>query len=103
MRQTIIAQKISLEDSFCLGIIVETINEESNIDVISALRNAAKDFANTKEGQEALEETYYGCINWGDLVEYLPEEVCVRHGVRIIDTFQTDLVVTHDELLAYEQ
>ena len=38
-------------------------------------------------------------VNLAHLVEYLPAEVCERHGVRIVDTFQTDLVVFHNEIL----
>jgi len=97
MRQTIIAQNDEPDDEFCLGIVVETI-VPATIDVVSALRDAARDFSKTEKGQGTLEETH-GAFNWGDLVEYLPEDVCVRHGIRIVDTFQTDLVVPHNEML----
>lgn len=99
MRQTIIAKNDDLRDGFCLGIIVKILPGKSlSLDPVSALRNAAREFAETEEGQKALEETG-GCFNWGDLVSCIPAEICERNGVRIIDTFQTELIVSHNEQL----
>lgn len=99
MRQTIIARNSDQTDEFCLGIVVEaTDGQDPNPNVITALREAVRDFIGTADGKKVLEETC-GCFNWGDMVEYLPAEVCERHGVRIVDTFQTDLIVCHSEIL----
>lgn len=99
MKQTIISKNVDPTDEFCLGIVVETIDgQRPSLDVIVALREAAGEFLWTEDGKKVLEETN-GRFNWGDLVEYLPAEVCERHGVRIVDTFQTDLVVFHNEIL----
>lgn len=104
MRQTIIAQNNDPRDEFCLGFIVDTIESEDgkneSLDVIAALRNAARDFAETDEGKEVLEEAC-GSFNWGDLANHLPNEICEQYGVHIVDTFQTDLVVTHNEMLVF--
>ena len=101
MKQTIIAKSSDLRDEFCLGIIVESppsIAPDS--DPISALQKAAREFAGTDGGKKVLENTN-GCFNWGDLVENIPTEICEKYGFRIIDTFQTDLIVAHDEQLIF--
>lgn len=104
MYQTIIAQNNDPQDEFCLGIIVESIETKDRnrtvYDVVAALREAARDFVETKDGKDVLEKTK-GSFNWGDLIEYLPAEVCEKHGVRIVDTFQTDLVVAHNEPIIF--
>lgn len=99
MRQTIIAKNDDFRDEFCLGIIVENISSAApDSDPVSALRDVAREFAETDEGKKVLEETN-GCFNWGDLVENIPKEICEKHGFRIVDSFQTDLIVLHNEQL----
>ena len=96
MKQTIIAKSSDLRDEFCLGIIVEsTPSIAPDSDPISALQKAAREFAGTDGGKTN------GCFNWGDLVENIPTEICEKYGFRIIDTFQTDLIVAHDEQLIF--
>lgn len=98
MRQTIIAHNQCPGDEFCVGIIVETDEAHDGIDPVQALRDAAKEFLATPRGQKALQKTG-GCFNWGDLVDELPDTAIKRHGLSVVDTFQTDLVVQHGESL----
>lgn len=104
MQQTIIAMNNDPYDEFCLGIIVEIKEKDprriQSFNVISALQNAAREFTETEAGSRVMEKTGMN-FNWGDLAEYLPDEICERHGVHIIDTFQTDLIVTHNEPLVF--
>ena len=86
MKQTIIAKSSDLRDEFCLGIIVEsTPSIAPDSDPISALQKAAREFAGTDGGKKVLVITN-GCFKWGELV---------------VDTFQTDLIVAHDEQLIF--
>lgn len=85
------------KDGVALGIQVGMLTGCDNADPIAALRAAAAEFLSTDAGAEVLKSTN-GAFNWGDLADHLPgTEFPGRHGVLILDTFATELVVDHDE------
>lgn len=96
MQQTIIAEHNEVDDRFRLGIVVESKDE--SIDILSAMRAAAAEFCATDEGRAEVESNG-GSFNWGDMVNSVGEELCSKHGFRIVDTFVTELIVDHNELL----
>ena len=95
-RETILA--VDMANRVGLGIVVEYEDDNRSFDAIEALEGAAAEYCETEEGQYHVDDNG-GHFNWGDLVDYLPRELAVKGGVRIVDTFTTSLVVEHDEQL----
>lgn len=96
MQQTIIAKYHDGRAENVLGIVVET--DDDRLDVVAAIKAAAAEFAATPEGEAAVEAAG-GNFNYGDFVDNIPGVMCENHGFTVVDTFQTDLVVDHDERL----
>lgn len=48
-------------------------------ELYTAVKAAAKEFLTTNEGQKVLKQTC-GAFNWGDFVESVPGDICLRHG-----------------------
>lgn len=96
MLQTIIAKYHDGASENVLGIVVETDDDE--LDVIAAIKAAAAEFAATPEGEAAVEAAN-GDLNYGDFVQNVPNTTCENHGFTVVDTFQTNLVVDHNERL----
>lgn len=95
MLQTIIAQHNHHDDTFALGIVVETA-DDANVDVLATIRAAAAEFCKTDTGKAEIEHNG-GNYNWGDLVNAIDNNICAAHGFKIVDTFVTELVVDHNE------
>ena len=50
---------------------------------IDAARNAIKEFLATEAGRERVGE--FGHFDWGDAIEWVPEEIWVKHGLKPVD------------------
>lgn len=101
MQQTIIAKYHDGDDWNVLGIIIETTGNTGLTNVSSIQRAfiaAANEFAATPDGKDVIDDNS-GDFNYGDFVNNVPNEICEKHGFKIVDTFQTDLIVDHDECL----
>lgn len=48
-------------------------------ELYTAVKAATKEFLATEEGQKVLNQTC-GAFNWGDFVESVPGDICLRHG-----------------------
>lgn len=93
----IIASDPDPKGGTALGIRVDMLSGYDDADPVAALRSAAAEFLATDAGAKALASAN-GAFNWGDLAEHLTgTEFPGRHGVLILDTFTTGLVVDHDE------
>lgn len=92
MQSTIIAKNNCPGDEFYLGIVIK-YDDAVTPDPIQAMRDAAVEYILEKQLD------FDTPFNWGDLVDAMPRETLSRHGIKILDTFVTDLVVEHDESL----
>lgn len=72
-----------------------------------AMRTAVAEFLASEDGEEAEEETS-GDFNWGDAIEYVPDDIWSKHGIHMKYAHQPYLVagsvveitVDQDERLA---
>ncbi len=65
---------------------VVLVDIDENIDFEQAAIAAAIEYCNTEEGRD----TYLNncnCFNWGDFNMCVPEEICKKHGFKIIDSY----------------
>ena len=92
MQKTIIAKNTYPGDEYYLGITIEC-DEEKTKDPVQAMRDAA--IEHILEKQLDFDSPF----NWGDLVNDVSNETLAKHGIKLIDTFVSDLVVEHDESL----
>jgi len=92
--KTIVATELDGTEMVALCIILEVKNED--IDPVSAIKQATAEFLATEEGEEALEETN-DCFNWGDVLDYIPESVLLKYGVRIVASYTADSTVDLNE------
>lgn len=56
-----------------------------------AMRTAVAEFLASADGEESIEETM-GDFNWGDAIEYVPDDIWSKHGVRMKYAHQPYLV-----------
>lgn len=97
IHDTIIAEHQDLNDRFCLIFTVEIhIEDYDNIDIIQAMRDAARKYCMTPEGRNDVEYNS-GNFNWGDIAASLPDDICAKHGFQIISTVVTENIVDHNE------
>ena len=74
---------------------------------IKAMRAAVAEFLTTEDGEESIEDTM-GDFNWGDAMEYVPDDIWSKHGLRIkyanepylISGSVLEVTVDQDERLA---
>ena len=103
MQQTIIAKYHDGDDWNVLGIIIKSTDGklESKSAVVEAFKAAAAEYAKTPDGKDVVDDNC-GDFNYGDFVNSVPDEICEKHGFRVVDTFQTELIVDHDDCLVEE-
>lgn len=67
------------------------------------LREAVKEFLQTKEGLKSIKDTC-GDYNWGDFMMDLPEEILKKHGLcmQYSELETTDIKVNQDEILCHD-
>lgn len=66
-----------------------------NFDIEENINRAVADFAKTENGKQTLEYTS-GYFNLADVVQYLPNELCEKHGFKIINSALTDTELDWD-------
>lgn len=69
-----------------------------DFDLKAAVMAAATEYCKTKEGRETYSHNC-GNFNWADLEMNVPNEICERHGFRMVDTMLSDIEVDWDEQL----
>lgn len=64
-----------------------------------AVKEAVAEFLGTPSGRDAYEDTA-GYFNWGDFFDYVPNDICEKHGFRKLGDVDGNVsVVEHDEQL----
>lgn len=81
MQKTIIALEYYDYQPHVLSITCKILNKD--FDLVTAVKAAAKEYCLTKKGRETYSENHRS-FNWGDLVNYIPDEICQKHGFSII-------------------
>lgn len=76
-----------------LTVVFEVPSE--NFDIEENINRAVADFAKTENGKQALEYTC-GYFNLADVVQNLPNELCEKHGFKIITSALTDTELDWD-------
>lgn len=74
---------------------------------IKAMRAAVAEFLTTEDGEASIEDTM-GDFNWGDAMEYVPDDIWSKHGLRmkyanepyLISGSVLEVTVDQDERLA---
>lgn len=96
--QTVVAVERDGLDLRVMSIRFELL--KPNLDLKQAVYDACTEFVKTSEQGRTLYSYNCGCFNWADLASSgIPEEICVKHGFRILDDDAADLVVDWDEHL----
>lgn len=90
-----IAAKCDQSEGFVLLIEVVDRMGRPLDETIAAMRDAAREWAKTRDGLRFTRSTS-GVIDWGDFVNEVPARACEEHGFSIKSTFLSDLVVDHD-------
>ena len=89
MLKLLFASDSPIREGECTTVFFETPN--ADFDLLSAVRDACAEYGRTPEGQAVLSE-HYGSFDWGDFMQYVPEEICLRHGLKFADVPQVELV-----------
>lgn len=66
-----------------------------------ALRNAVAEYLTTDGGKKAIDDTCED-FNWGDSVNYVPDEIWEKHGLRPHPRI-TNVMVDQDEVLCSDE
>lgn len=98
-KTTVIAKQSVYNDEFSLVINVE--HYEQHLDVLDAMRQAAKEFCQTDAGRREIAANS-GNYNWGDFVNSIPESFCRKYGFKIKSTTVSEIIVDHNESLLPE-
>lgn len=81
------------------SLIIELTILNKDIDVEEAIKSACKEYLATDEGKQVYAENS-NCFNWGDFSDYVPNEICRKHGFLIVDSKTADMVVDlNDQLI----
>lgn len=81
MRKTIIATEFYDGEFHATAVACNV--PDHNFDIISAAKAAAKEYCLTTDGKTVYSGNCH-TFNWGDLVTYVPNEICEKHGFTII-------------------
>lgn len=71
------------------------VPEDSEFDLLQAIRSAAHEYLKTDAGKRALKYNC-GCYNLADVVNSLPRDLCEKYGFKLLDMAQTDEIVDWD-------
>lgn len=97
MTYDIIAQDNTVpENTLCIQLWVT--NNDICKDIMTAVKNACREFIATPAGKNVFEHNCES-FNWGDLINEVPEAICEKHGFRILRCIQADKIVDIDEQL----
>lgn len=77
--------------------------EVFNPDILirNAVREAVADFCRSERGKLVLKSTG-GNFNWGDIATYLTNDICQKHGFRLIRTTNCEAVNLNESLFEEE-
>lgn len=76
---------------------------DEQFDLIQAIKDAAKEYCATAEGQKTLS---YNCgeFNYGDFDMHVPNEYCEKHGFSRVSTACADLIEDYNtSLVSFEE
>lgn len=106
--KTIVATDQDDLDIYTLVITLEILDESLNIE--QAVMDACAEYCKTEEGKYTYAD--YNCcnFNWGDFATYVPNEICVKHGFKILDSESVEelrfdfnqQLVDEDDVMEYE-
>lgn len=108
MLKTIVATDRDGLDVHTLTIMLDVF--DSSINVEQAVIDACTEYCRTEEGKY----TYCNCncfnFNWGDFATYVPNDICMKHGFKILDSEQVEelcfdfnqTLVSEDDVMEYE-
>lgn len=85
----------------CLAFVCEV--SDAKIDLIAAMKAAAKDFCLSDEGKRVYSGNCH-CFNWGDFALYVPESYQRQHGFIVTNIIGDDAIIRDfNEQLVCEQ
>ena len=73
---------------------------DSQEDVLQRIRDAAKEYCNTKNGRDTFKQNC-NCFNYGDFFTFVPEKILRDHGIYRAVTTET-IDVCFDKQLVLE-
>ena len=91
MLKLLFASDAHIREGECSTVFFEVPN--GDFDLLRAVRDACAEYSMTPEGQAVLSE-HVGSFDWGDFMQYVPEEICLRHGLKFTDVPQFELICT---------
>lgn len=100
MLQTVVAIERDGLDFNALALCFEV--PDKDFDLVAAVRAAAAEFCNTKEGRKVYEGNC-DAFNWADFAMYVPAELCEKHGFKMVQSELSDIIVDWDEYLVEEE
>lgn len=90
---TLIRERSWENESWINHFIVSSDNPEQK------LRDAVKEYLQTDDGKKMIEATSYD-FNWGDAINYVPDEIWEKHGVKpVYESQAVTITVDQDEVL----
>lgn len=82
-----------------LTIVIEVLKDGLN--VIEACMNAAREYTVTENGyKDYIRNNRH--FDWGDFVDCVPNEICEKHGIRVVRTTHADVNVDNLDQLVDE-
>lgn len=73
--------------NFC-GYQLSVSDYDSKEDVLQRIRDAAKEYCNTKNGRDTFTRNC-NCFNYGDFFTFVPEKILHRHGIYLAAIIET--------------
>ena len=82
--------------NFC-GYQLSVSDYDSKEDVLQRIRDAAKEYCNTKNGRDTFTRNC-NCFNYGDFFTFVPEKILHRHGIYLAAIIETIDAVSYTHL-----
>lgn len=60
-------------------------------DVLAAIEAACTEYIKTEEGARICDKNC-GFFNWGDFVDYVPDSICLKHGITKMDGTDAEII-----------
>jgi hypothetical protein len=93
----LISYSVIDQDGIDFNIATIVMFAADGVNVKKSIRSACIEFCNTDEGREIFIGNN-NCFNWGDFITYVPNDICKKYGLEILDNVQQENAY-FDELL----
>lgn len=98
---TLIASEMSANHGLGVNLVgyqLSVSDYDSKEDVLQRIRDAVKEYCNTKNGRDTLARNC-NCFNYGDFFTFVPEKILCSHGIYRAVTTETINVCFDDQLI----